>query len=210
MLPSAYQLPAAAVLILGGALACFFGYRLFRIVLGVYGFILGALVASSIAGPADPLPMLLAAVVGGVVGALLLNLAYFVGVALIGAGAGALVLHVIWTRLATSDPHVIVVIAAAVTGAIAATILQRYVIIVATAFGGAWTVVMGAAALFEARAAAATSTAATDVWVFYPLSPGPGREWTLWAWLALSILGLIVQFASGGKGGRVSVRKRKK
>ena len=34
MLPHAYELPAAILLLLGGALACFAGYRLFRIVLG--------------------------------------------------------------------------------------------------------------------------------------------------------------------------------
>jgi hypothetical protein len=29
MLPAAYQAPAAAILIAGGFLSCFFGYRLF-------------------------------------------------------------------------------------------------------------------------------------------------------------------------------------
>jgi hypothetical protein len=208
MLPLDYQLPASVVLILGGALACFFGYRLFRIVLGVYGFIFGALVGSSIAGPADPLHMLLAALIGGLVGALLLNLGYFVGVALIGAAAAALLLHLFWTRIATGDPHVILVIAVAIVGAIAATVLQRYVIVGATAVGGAWTVVIGAVALFEARAGAATA-AARDVWVLYPLSPGPGRGWTLWAWLALSLAGLAVQLSTG-KEGRAKVRRRKR
>ena len=35
MLPAAYQVPAAAVLIAGGLLACFLGYRLFKVVLAV-------------------------------------------------------------------------------------------------------------------------------------------------------------------------------
>ena len=47
MLPLSIQVPASVVLLAGGAVACFAGYRLFRLVLGVYGFILGALVASS-------------------------------------------------------------------------------------------------------------------------------------------------------------------
>ena len=34
MLPPSYELPAAILLVLGGALSCFAGYRLFRIVLG--------------------------------------------------------------------------------------------------------------------------------------------------------------------------------
>ena len=40
VLPATYQLPAAGILVLGGLLACFAGYRLFRVVLGVYGFII--------------------------------------------------------------------------------------------------------------------------------------------------------------------------
>ena len=40
MLPHSYELPAAILLVLGGALSCFAGYRLFRIVLGIYGFVI--------------------------------------------------------------------------------------------------------------------------------------------------------------------------
>ena len=43
MLPASYQLPAAAMLLAGGVVSCFFGYRLFRIVLAIFGFMLGAL-----------------------------------------------------------------------------------------------------------------------------------------------------------------------
>ena len=40
MRPDAYQLPAAAVLLAGGLLSCFFGYRMFRVVLAIFGFII--------------------------------------------------------------------------------------------------------------------------------------------------------------------------
>ena len=83
MLPSTYQIPAAAVLLAGGVLACFFGYRMFKAVLAVFGFIVGALAASSVFGATDTTPMVLAAIVGGVAGAALLLAAYFVGVALV-------------------------------------------------------------------------------------------------------------------------------
>src|SRR2546429_3150081 len=43
MLPHAYELPAAVLLVLVGALTCFAGYKLFRIVLTIWGFILGAM-----------------------------------------------------------------------------------------------------------------------------------------------------------------------
>ena len=62
MLPASYQAPAGIVLLVGGILSCFFGYRLFRIVLGFSGFVLGALAASSIFGISDTGPMLIAAI----------------------------------------------------------------------------------------------------------------------------------------------------
>ena len=42
MQPSAYQLVFAIGLILSGTVASFFGHRLFRIVLVIFGFIIGA------------------------------------------------------------------------------------------------------------------------------------------------------------------------
>src|SRR5918993_2238191 len=100
MLPASYQLPAAIVLLVGGIVATFFGYRLFRIVLAIFGFILGALAASSIFGISDTGPMIVAAAVGGLIGAGILIAAYFVGVALIGAGLGATAANLIF---ATGD-----------------------------------------------------------------------------------------------------------
>ena len=75
---------------LGGAVACFAGYRFFRIVLGLYGFVLGALLVTTVAGAGSTSSLVLWAVVGGIAGALALNLAYFFGVVLVGAAVGAM------------------------------------------------------------------------------------------------------------------------
>ena len=56
--------------------------------LAIYGFILGALLASSIDGPSNDVGMIVAALVGGALGALILVLAYLVGIAIVGAGLG--------------------------------------------------------------------------------------------------------------------------
>jgi hypothetical protein len=205
MLPAAFQLPAAVVLVVSGVLACFAGYKLFRVVLAVYGFILGAAIASSVMGPGEQTAMIMGAVVGGLAGALLLNLAYFVGVALIGAAAGALLLHAIWARFATGDPHVGIVVVCAVVGAVIATNLQRWVIIMATAFGGAWTLIVGVSALMG-DPAAKVAAASNDVWVFYPLNLEPGRRWLLGAWAVVGIAGAIVQ--SRGKVRKVKRPKK--
>ncbi len=210
MLPASYQLPAALVLLVGGVVSCFFGYRLFRIVLAIFGFILGALAASSIFGANDTGPMVLAAVVGGLAGALIMLAAYFVGVALVGAGLGALLVNVIYGRVG-HDPHVLVVIAFSVAGALAATVLQRYFIIVGTGFGGAWTILVGALAIIGDRAAMAAA-ASGDVWVVYPMNPAPGRAWLPIAWVVLSIVGIAVQlgFTAGERGRIGGTRKRQK
>src|SRR5258707_12529849 len=103
MLPHAYELPAAIVLAIGGALACFAGYRLFKLVLALYGFILGAMLASSMFGISNTVGMIAAAVVGGIAGALILVFAYFVGSALEGAGVGWLLGHIGWSRMQAGD-----------------------------------------------------------------------------------------------------------
>src|SRR5918996_2705129 len=108
MLPASFQVPAAIILLLGGLLSCFAGYRVFRIVLGIYGFILGALLASSAVGTDQTLWMIGAALAGGAIGALILIAAYFVGVALIGAGVGALAASLIWNAIGR-EPGAIVV-----------------------------------------------------------------------------------------------------
>src|SRR5687767_14705127 len=208
MLPSSYQIPAAIVLVVGGIVACFFGYRLFRIVLAIFGFILGALASSSIFGMSDTGPMLIAAAVGGLIGAAILIAAYFLGVALIGAGLGAVAANLFFAA-GDRDPHFLVVVFLAITGAAAAMYLQRYFIIVGTGFGGAWTMIVGAMAVVGDRTALAAA-AAGDVWVAYPMNPAPGQQWVPIAWLALGAIGTGVQLGiTGGEKGRVVRRKKK-
>ncbi len=208
MLPASYQMPAAIVLLVGGIVACFFGYRLFRIVLAIFGFILGALAASSIFGMSDTGPMIIAAGVGGLIGAGIMIAAYFVGVALIGAWLGATAANLIFAT-GDRDPHFLVVVFLSIAGATAAMYLQRYFIIVGTGFGGAWTIIVGAMAALGDQTALAAA-AAGDVWVAYPMNPAPGQRWVVWAWLALGAIGTGVQLGiTGGEKGRV-VRKRKK
>jgi len=208
MLPATYQLPAAIVLLLGGIIACFFGYRLFRIVLAIFGFILGALAASSVFGVSDTVPMMVAALAGGFIGAAILIGAYFVGVALVGAALGAVVANVLFSTGA-ADPHFLVVVFLAVAGASLAMYLQRYFLIVGTSFGGAWTIIVGAMALVG-NPAALQAAAAGDVWVAYPLNPAPGQRWVPIAWIALALIGAGVQMGlTGGEKGRVGRRRKR-
>ena len=209
MLPASYQIPAAIVLVVGGAVACFYGYRWFRAVLALFGFVLGALAASSIFGASDTAWMLGAALVGGLIGAVLLFAAYFVGVALVGAGLGVLVANLVLSVLGR-EPHVLMIVFAAVAGAVASTYVQRYIIIIGTGFGGAWTLIVGVMALLGDKTAMAAA-AAGDVWVVYPLDPAPDRIWVPIVWMVLGLAGTAAQLGwTGGEKGRVGKRGKKK
>lgn len=208
MIPAQYQLPAAIVLVVAGTVACFFGYRLFRLVLAIFGFIFGALLATSVFGTASTGPMIAAAAVGGLLGAAVLIAAYFVGVAIVGAGLGALIANLLFAA-GDRDPHFLAVVFASIMGAVGAIYLQRYFIIVGTSFGGAWTLIVGALALVGERRAM-RAVAMNDVWVAYPLDPAPGERWVPIAWVVLGLIGVAVQMGiTGGEKGRVGRRKRK-
>jgi len=197
MLPASFQIPAAIILVAGGLLSCFAGYRVFRFVLAFFGFILGALATSSAMGADQTVWMIGGAILGGLVGALILVLGYFVGVALIGAGIGAGAAMAIWAALGR-EPGILPVLILSILGALAALALQEYVIIVSTAFGGAQTAIVGGAALFGNRVAA--EAAARSVYRVYPLDPLPATKWDLIGWIVLGTLGVIAQMGVTGKG----------
>jgi hypothetical protein len=199
MLPHGYEQPAALVLLLGGVLACFAGHRLFRLVLGIYGFILGAMIASSVVGVSNTTGMLAAAAVGGLIGAVVLVFAWFVGVSLVGAGIGVLAAHVVWSQIGTGDPPALAIVAVAVAGAVAAMFVQKYVIVAGTAFGGAWTIILAAANAFpRAQSGLSRGASDTEVWIFYPTTTFPSR-WVPIAWIGLGLLGAAVQLSTAGR-----------
>ena len=189
LIPTSYQLPALVLLTLGAIIAWAAGYRLFRFVLTLFGFYIGALAGSALLGASDRMMLIFAALGGGIAGALVMFFGYFVGVALIGAWSGAIVVLTIWSRLG-SDPHAFVVILAAVAGAAAAMALQRYVIIIATAFAGGWTMLWGVMNLVDASGTVAKRP---QVWMVYPLDLSPERRWVVAAWAVLGVMGMFIQ-----------------
>jgi hypothetical protein len=195
-------MPAAGLLVLAGAVACFAGYRLFRIVLAVFGFLLGVYIATSVVGEASTLTLLAVALLGGVIGAAVMALAYFLGVALVGSAIGVVIAHAAFAALGR-EPGPLAVVLVAMAGAIASVYVERYVVMVGTAFGGAWTLLLG---LISAVAGA--PAAAQDLWVLYPLDPVPGRGWLVPVWLVLGMAGLAVQSRwTAGSNGRVGRRR---
>ncbi len=205
VLPATYATPAAIVLVIGGLVTCFAGYRLFRIVLGFFGFILGAMVATSLAGAADTWVLVLWAIVGGIAGGAVMVAAYFVGIGLVGAGVAVLGLGVVW-QMVGGDPPTWLTVVVAVIGALAALSIVRYVAVFGTAVAGAWTFIVGMLAVFgDSRALTAAS--AGNVWVLYPLNTYQGEWWIAALWFVLSLAGVIVQLSTTTK---MATRKPKK
>jgi len=200
MIPGAYAVPAAAILAVSGAVACFGGYRLFRIVLGVYGFILGAMVTTSVMGTSNAWALVMAAAVGGLIGAGLMIAAYFVGVGLIGAGLASLVLHLVW-RVVGGDPPTMLLVIMAVLGALGALSIAKYVAVIGTALAGSWTMIVGTLALMG-RKFESLSVTPDNVWVVYGAGPLPGNGWVIGGWVALALAGAVVQMTTTSKTGK--------
>src|SRR6185369_9997516 len=140
-------------------------------------------------GTDQTLWMIAAWLIGGLIGAVILFAAYFVGVALIGAGIGAGAAIVLWAAV-NREPGIWPVIILAVIGAIGALAVQRHVIIVATAFAGAQTAVVGVAELIGGRNLESPSRQIVHV---YPLDPLPNTRLDLIAFVVLGVVGLIIQ-----------------
>ena len=50
-----------------------------------------------------------------------------------------------------------------------------------------------------------------DVWVVYPMNPAPGQRWVPWAWLAVGMVGTLIQmYVTGGERGRIKAKKKPK
>ena len=123
---------------------------------------------------------------------------HFVGIALIGAGLGALLAHVAWTQFQPTDPPAFVIIVLAILGAIGAMVLQRYIIVVGTALVGAWTLIIGVLTLLADRSEARSGAAGT-AWILYPFAPAPGQRWLPLAFVALGAVGMVVQLGVTGR-----------
>jgi hypothetical protein len=207
MLPVAYATPAAVILLVGGLLSCFAGYRLFRVVLGLYGFVLGAAVTTSMMGETNTMALVVAAIVGGLLGAVLIVAAYFVGVGLIGAALASLALHSGWQAVRHADPPTVILVIVAVLGALLALTVQRWGIILGTAFAGSWTAILGGLQLADRLPAGTTPS----VWILYPIQPASNRWWFWAAWIGLALVGTMVQMSTSGKmGGAKKPRAPKK
>ena len=168
---------------------CFFGFRIFRFVLGVMGFILGAAAAGAIAfefSEGREMIAIGAAILGGILGAGIMFVLYILGVFVIGAVLGGLVAFSAFTYVG-EDPDILITLITAFVVGVVAMFLKRFMIILATSLSGAWIVVTGFTYYLKSG--------------FNPLEPGSvlsmGEDQLyrfLIVWLGLFVAGFTVQY----------------
>ena len=181
--------------VVSGAIFCFIGYRIFKITLGILGFVIGFSIAGGIAfGLSDggETIALLAGLIGGVMGVILMITLYVVGIFFLGAGLGAL-LGIVITAGTGSGSEVVILLILAVTGGIAALIFQKLIVIVSTSINGAWGIVFG---IFYF-----VGGGFIPIRLFqHPESLHIGHElYLVVCWLLLGLTGIIVQYRFTGK-----------
>ena len=199
--------------ILGGVMMCFFGFRLFKLALGLGGFACGAVIGAYIAwtqmtgagmvqtapscpevvevikamlNAENPTVLLVCAGVGGVAGAVLSVLLRQVGLFVLGAWLGTMLAGVTMVK-ATADARLIAFAILALIGGILALILRRVIVVLSTALNGALALMFGMYALLKnlspRLAVSELQTLQGDAWVVIGCT------------IVIGTIGAFVQFA---------------
>lgn len=188
--------------VLVGILYCFFGYRVFKLVLGISGFLLGASIAGTIVYNTfdGNIPMVVVVgLVGGVVGAVVMVFLYFVGVFVLGAWAGGMLALAL--PLGEESPlRLFAVLALAIIGGVIALLLQKLMIILSTSLTGSWGIVSGA---LHFLGVGGGETGGGRLMLFPDSdmlrSVGMHGYGVLIAWLVVGVIGVAVQYSVTGR-----------
>lgn len=183
---------AAPLAIAVGILACFWGYRILKLSVGIAGFIAGAAggwaLASALA-PANSGIALVCVLIGGVIGAALCLWLFFLGIFLLGASAGMVVGAAFFTGAGQQAQPLLLLILAVAFGVLA-LLMRRLMLIVSTAFSGSYLVTAGILHLVAAGQNAA------PLWLAgaQPRLPSLLGYAALAFWLLLGLAGVRSQY----------------
>jgi hypothetical protein len=183
-------------LILIGILNCFFGYKLFKLMLAYAGFIAGFILvfAFSYNSSRDISSTILLSAISGIIGAFLALALHFVGVFLIGALFGYSSGYILGS-MNNADTSALS-LALALVGGCAAIMYEKFMIIISTSFSGSGMVIVGLLLSSSSR-----SGPRNPFHNFLESSYG-----VLTVWLFLGVCGFLVQYGldfSMGRKGKV-------
>ncbi len=192
-----------AIAALIGIVLCFFGYRyLKKLFIGI-GFLIGAFTSYLLLAPVlSPVLAVVASIAIGLAVGFLLYFLYIVGIFLMGAGFGALIVLLI-CMLAGFDytglvPIIIMSVAAIAMGVLA-VIHRRGIMVISTAFLGSSMAVLYIGFLFSSIPPSLTmSTLTNSISSFYS-----ANSFTLTAaTIGIGIAGMLIQFIVTAPGKR--------
>jgi hypothetical protein len=172
-----------------GLVACFFGFRIFRLVLSIIGIILGASIGLALTADSTQLTQILVALAGGLIGAVVMNALYFLGVVIAGAWLGALAANLLVAALGI-EPNVIFLVIGAVVGGVVALVLNKLMIILSTAFSGAAGVIYGLTLIFPSLGGFDPLGALSMI----NAEQGEASLILLVAWIILGVAGVGIQY----------------
>jgi len=183
---------ACAMSIIVGVMNCFFGYKIFRIVLGIWGFLGGALLVGGLAHRLfqNEVAAIAGGFLGGLVGATACVLLFHVGVFVLGGALGAVV-GIMLSAMAGAEPHLGLLLLLGLVGGVAALLLRRPVIILSTAFAGSFTIVIGSIYFLGGYA---PKELLQD-----PQVVGRLANAAFFGWLVLGAVGTVLQLVTTGK-----------
>lgn len=168
-----------------GILSCFYGYKIFKFITGVCGFIagtvLGFVLALATGGPdASGLALIIPSILVGVIGAFLAVKLYYIGVFLIGAFFGGL-LGFALTAASDSGVQWPVILLLAIVAGILSVIIRKIMIILSTSVSGAQTI-------------------STAFYILIYAISGYEHAWiNNYLWIVLAVIGFCYQYSSSKK-----------
>lgn len=171
-----------------GCFQCFFGYRTFKVMLFATGFLLGfaAGVVSYDLYARNESYAFISGIFGGILGAGLMGVLYFVGLFVLGACLGGILIVVIYTFL-QSPPHPEILGVSALILGVLTLKFQKFMIILVTAVEGAWLIIMGMVLLLQ------LGFSSPDPYYYFLYPTTIRMEIFLPLWLSLAIAGFIYQ-----------------
>lgn len=181
---------AMGLAVAAGVLYTFLGYRLFRLILFLTGFVLAGSVAAGLGNllsNGQQLATAIVGVLGGIAGAMALSFVYKAGVFSVGVLGGVVVaLHLLAGQ--SHGWEIWAIIGAGLAMGLMALVLERPVMTLATASIGAWVIASGLAFFILGAARTPTPDA--------PIPTGDDRILFLAAWLTLTLVGTFFQLST--------------
>jgi hypothetical protein len=143
--PPSFEIPAGlrVGLILAGLASLLAGWAIYRFVLAIPGFIIGALMGAALVHNQSELVILLAALFFGIIGAAIALALIDLAIFLTGAFIGGVLTAGLLLAATESEPNWLLVIVGALIGGVLLLALRKFLVIVATALLGSLLIAAG-------------------------------------------------------------------